>query len=245
MPLPFTNVIASSNPSAALAAYYAGAPLPAGFSITPDAVDPAYPTGQARPIVVESPYVNQNSLSTDGLDLDIKGNFDIVPGLHYTSDVEATKIFSWKLIQSDGTSVQYVGTEGPYGLSSGAGTPRYRGKWANTFNYGPATVSAIMYYTSGFYMYGPDVAPPPTCLYSGADGNAFPANCHVPSFIDVDLTGSYKVTEKLTVSGAIENLLDRSPPFDPADYAGVNYNPTYAQAGIIGRYFRLGVSYKF
>ncbi len=29
------------------------------------------------------------------------------------------------------------------------------------------TVSAIMYYTSGFYMYGPDVAPPPTCLYSG------------------------------------------------------------------------------
>jgi iron complex outermembrane receptor protein len=102
-----------------------------------------------------------------------------------------------------------------------------------------------MYYTSGFYMYGPDVAPPPTCLYSGSDGNAFPSNCHVPSFIDVDLTGSYKVTEQLTVSAAIENLLDRSPPFDPADYAGVNYNPTYAQAGIIGRYFRLGLSYKF
>ena len=239
------NVIAASNPSAALAAYYAGAPLPAGFSITSDAPDPAYPTAQARPIVVESPYVNQNSLSTDGLDLDIKAHFDIVPGLRYTSDVEATKIFSWKLIQSDGTSVQYVGTEGPYELSSGAGTPRYRGKWANTFNYGPATVSAIMYYTSGFYMYGPDVAPPPTCLYSGADGNAFPSNCHVPSFIDVDLTGSYKVTEQLTVSAAIENLLDRLPPFDPADYAGVNYNPTYAQAGIIGRYFRLGLSYKF
>lgn len=239
------NVIAASNPSAALAAYYAGQPLPAGFSITSDAPDPAYPAAQARPIIVESPYVNQNSLSTDGLDLDVKGHFDLIAGLRYTSEVEATKIFSWKLIQSDGTSVQYVGTEGPYELSSGAGTPRYRGKWANTLNYGPATVSAIMYYTSGFYMYGPDVAPPPTCLYSGADGNAFPSNCHVPSFIDIDLTGSYKVTTQLTVSAAIENLLDRSPPFDPADYAGVNYNPTYAQAGIIGRYFRLGVSYKF
>jgi len=239
------NVIAASNPSAALAAYYAGQPLPAGFSITPDAVDPAFPTAQPRPVVVESPYVNQNSLSTDGLDLDIKATFEIVRGLKYTSDIEATKIFSWKLVQSDGSSVQYVGTEGPYGLSSGAGTPRYRGKWANTFNYGHASVSAIAYYTSGFYMYGPDVAPPPTCLYSGADGNAFPSNCHTPSFIDIDLTGRYSFDDHLSVSAAIENLLDRSPPFDPADYAGINYNPTYAQAGIIGRFFRVGVSYKF
>jgi iron complex outermembrane receptor protein len=41
------------------------------------------------------------------------------------------------------------------------------------------------------------------------------------------------------------NLFDKLPPIDPADYAGVNYNPTYAQAGIVGRFFRLGAAYRF
>ena len=64
-------------------------------------------------------------------------------------------------------------------------------------------------------------------------------------FIDFDLTGSYKVTDHLMLTGAIENLLDRSPALDPPNYAAVNYNPTYQQAGIVGRFFRLGASYQF
>jgi iron complex outermembrane receptor protein len=43
----------------------------------------------------------------------------------------------------------------------------------------------------------------------------------------------------------VTNVLDRLPPINAADYAGINYNPTYAQAGIIGRFFKLGVGYKF
>ncbi len=69
--------------------------------------------------------------------------------------------------------------------------------------------------------------------------------CHVASFIDNDLTGIYKVNDHLTTSVTVENLMDRAPPIDPANYAGLNYNPTYHQAGIIGRYFKLGVGYKF
>jgi iron complex outermembrane recepter protein len=235
------DVITQSNPAAALAAYYAGQPIPAGYTITPDVPDPAAPGALARPAVVESPYLNSNSLSTDGLDIDVRVNTSIVPGLRYTSELEATKIFSWKLVLPDGTAQQYVGTEGPYNLSSGAGTPRYRARWTNTASFGPATVSAIAYYTSGFYMFGPDVAPATFCLYQSA---AQP-NCRVPSFIDVDLTGSWRFTDHLTVSAAMENVLDRRPPLDPANYAAVNYNPTYSQAGIIGRFFRVGLSYKF
>ncbi len=37
----------------------------------------------------------------------------------------------------------------------------------------------------------------------------------------------------------------KEPPINPADYAGVNYNPTYAQAGIVGRFFKIGAAYKF
>ena len=76
------------------------------------------------------------------------------------------------------------------------------------------------------------------CLYTDA-------LCHVASFTYADLTGSYKLSDHLTASLAIQNLADRKPPVNPADYAGQNYNPTYHQAGIIGRFFKVGVGYKF
>jgi iron complex outermembrane receptor protein len=67
----------------------------------------------------------------------------------------------------------------------------------------------------------------------------------VASFLDVDLTGEYRFSDHFFVSGAVDNVANRLPPFNPANYAGVNYNPTYAQSGIIGRFFRVGMSYKF
>src|SRR3984893_18027278 len=237
------DVIAPGDSAPALAAYYAGQPLPPGYIVTPDAPDPSAPAALPRPAVVASPYVNKTSLTTDGLDLGARVNFELTPGVRLSSDAEFTKIFSWKFIGADGSSLQYVGTEGPYILSSGAGTPRYRGKWANSVIVGPATVSAIAYYVSGFYQFGPDAFP--GCLYTGPSGNPLPANCHVASFLDVDLTGEYRFGDHLLVSGALENVANRLPPFNPADYAGVNYNPTYAQSGIIGRFFRVGMSYKF
>ncbi len=237
------DVIAPGDSAPALAAYYAGAPLPAGYVVTPDAPDPLAPAAQPRPAVVASPYLNKSSLTTDGLDLGARIDANLTAGVRLTSDLEVTKIFSWKFIGADGSSLQYVGTQGPYILSSGAGTPRYRGKWANSVVVGPATVSAIAYYVSGFYMFGPDAFP--GCLYSDPNGNPFPPNCHVPSFIDVDLTGEYRFGDHLMVSGAVENVANRLPPFNPANYAGINYNPTYAQAGIVGRFFRVGMSYKF
>jgi iron complex outermembrane receptor protein len=40
------------------------------------------------------------------------------------------------------------------------------------------------------------------------------------------------------------NAFDRKAPLDVANYAAVNYNPTYAQDGAIGRFFNLGVKVK-
>jgi iron complex outermembrane receptor protein len=237
------QVIAPGDSAPGLAAYYAGQPLPPGYIITPDAPDPSAPAALPRPAVVASPYVNKTSLTTDGLDLGARISTDLVRGVRLTSDLEITKIFSWKFIGADGSALQYVGTEGPYILSSGAGTPRYRGRWSNSVDVGPATVSVNAYYVSGFYMFGPDAAP--GCLYNDPNGNPFPPNCHVASFLDVDLTGEYHFGDHLLVSGVVENVANRLPPFNPANYAGVNYNPTYAQAGIIGRFFRVGFSYKF
>jgi iron complex outermembrane recepter protein len=83
------------------------------------------------------------------------------------------------------------------------------------------------------------------CLYTTALGTPFPAGCHIGSFIYFDVTGEVQVAKGFKVNAAIRNIAGRKPPIDPADYAGVNFNTTYHQAGIIGRYFRIGARYTF
>ena len=233
------NTIVPGNSGAALAPYFAGQPIPAGLSVQPDLPDPAFPGSLPRPLAVSSEYVNANELTTDGIDIDLRAKFDFDQWGKFVSDLSVTKIFSFKLVFDDGTSQQYVGTQAPYILSSGAGTPRYRGTWSNTYSYGPASLTLTTYYVSGFAQTGIDATGDPnTCL-------SFSVPCHVASFTDFDLTGIYHVNDHLTASFSVLNLFDRLPPIDPADYAGINYNPTYAQSGIVGRFFKLGAAYKF
>jgi iron complex outermembrane receptor protein len=232
-----TQVISPADNAPAFAAYFAGQPIPTGFNVTPDVVDAAFPGSLARPASVGAGYVNASSLSTDGIDIDLRVKLDFGSFGQWVSDLSATKIFSWKIVFPDGSSQQYVGTESPYALSSGAGTPRYRGSFDNTYIYGPLTASINVYYVSGMAESGIDYGLVP-CIYSTA-------YCHIASFTYADLTGSYKINDHLQATFAMENIMDRLPPINPANYAGTNYNPTYNQAGIVGRYFRIGASYKF
>jgi iron complex outermembrane receptor protein len=242
-----TNYITAGNDAPALAAYFAGQPIPAGDVITPDNPDPAFPAALARPSVVSVGFVNAASLHTNGFDVDLKLALDHLGFIdHFVSDISTTEIVSYVYTPNGASPQQYVGTQGPYNLSSGAGTPKYRATWDNTVVIGPGRVSLNAYYTSGQYMFGPDLAPPYFCFASNnTTGANYPPNCHTPGFLDFDLTGGYQITPSLSATGAVENLFDRSPPFNPINYAGVNYNPTYAQAGIIGRFFRVSLSYKF
>lgn len=239
-----TGVIVQSDPTVALNAYLNNQPTPSGYLLTFDTPDPLYPNARPRPIVVEAPYVNANQENTDGLDLNLRFHFPI-GRVEFTSDLNATKVISWAMDFPDGSHQQYVGTQGPYILSSGAGTPRYRAAWSNTLKYGPWTGTATIYYVSGLFMSIPDLTGP-GCFASN-DGFPNPPDCRMPSFTYVDLTGSWQITPDISINGAILNAFDREPPFDPIDYAGggVNYNPTYAEAGIIGRFYKLGVDVKF
>lgn len=105
---------------------------------------------------------------------------------------------------------------------------------------------------SGIKETGVDITGSSTaCLYSTPAGNPFPTGCNVGEFWDFDLTGRYAITDHFQVYAYIANLFDRKPPLDPADYAGgangfgLNYNPTYEQAGAIGRAFKIGAHYQF
>jgi len=241
-----SNVITGPDYGSALAAYWANGGTVQGVTITPDLPDPLHPNALARPALLTGSYINANSLKTTGVDLDIQGHWDF-GSVKYISELQGTQIFQWRMTLPNGTVQNYVGTQGPYNLSSGAGTPRTKGSWSNTVIYGPLTVTGTLYYTSGYQEIAEDVGVGPgSCLFFNADQSAFmPSNCRVGSFYDFDLTGNYDINEHIAVTASLMNAFDRKPPFDPANYAGVNYNPTYSQSGIVGRFWNVGVKVKF
>lgn len=232
------NVIATADVGAALDAYYNGTPLPVGITqVIGDRPDAANPTALARPAEVIGEYINANSLKTTGVDVDIQAHFDFSNDWHYIAELSGTQIFNWALTLPDGTRQQFVGTHGPYALSSGAGTPRTRGSFANTVIWNKLTGTLTMYYTSGLANYAQDQSGF-ECLSS------IPTSCRIGSFTYFDLTGSYEINDHIAITGSVENLFDRKAPIDPANYAANNYNPTYDLAGVIGRFYNIGVKVK-
>lgn len=232
-----TDVITSTDPSTVLAAYYAGQALPAGTQVIADKPDPLNPNALARPIEVIGSFINANSLQTDGLDVDLQTHFTFGNGIQYISEFSGTDIFTWKLKLPDGTVESFSGTHGPYNLSSGAGTPRYRESWSNTMIWNSLTLTGTFYHTSGMKNTAPDVYGS-ECIPDGY------SSCHVGSFTEFNLTGSYQFTPKIAMTASVMNAFDRKAPLDVANYAATNYNPTYAQDGAIGRFYNLGVKVK-
>lgn len=240
------HLITQADPSVAITDYFAGLPIPPGYTITVDNPDTKFPNALPRPLIIASPYVNANSLLTDGWDLDVTATAPLPVSypINWTGELNLTEIMHYTVSFPGSPPQTYVGLQSPYILSSGAGTPRWRGSLSNTFVWEDLTVSGILYYTSGINEYGEDITGPnsttlPNCLYP------LGTNCRMNSFWDFDLTGRYRINANIELFGSIKNLFDAGPPVDAADYAGVNYNPTYAQDGIIGRFFSIGVRVQY
>ncbi|MBU6421033.1 MAG: TonB-dependent receptor [Gammaproteobacteria bacterium] len=241
-----TNVIAPPATSALISAYFSGSPMPAG-SVIVDTPDPLHPASLARPIQFNGIYANENELRTSGFDVNLRYDHDFGP-LTWISNFNGTKIESWcETLTAGGPCVSMVGTQGPYILSSGAGTPKYRWNWANTLNFGSEfSATATVYWTSGMYMSVPDIfGPTAGCFSTGPSGNPVPPDCEMPAFWYVDLTGQWNINDNWALTAGILNATDKRPPFDPIDYAGNNYNPTYAQQGAMGRFYQIGLQVKF
>lgn len=245
-----TELIAGPNQSAALAQYANNYTLPAGFTAFYDDADPAFPGAPPRIVTIIGPYSNGASEYTDGVDADLTFNYSLGAYGKYTSDLSATKILSFVYEQAGQPNLQYVGYQSPYNLSSGAGTPQWRANWINTWSMGPVQTTVVVHYTSGYKEYGQDIAGVSAtntvqyvCLTAIFQGFT-PPDCRTGSFTDIDLNVQYSLNQNIAVWLGIDNVADIPPPVNTANYAGANYNPTYSQAGIVGRFFRLGFRYK-
>lgn len=240
----------AANLAAAQAAVAAVGP---GYSVnTVDGADPLFPNALPRVLIINVPYVNANYALTSGIDLAATANFEIAPGIKFSSRIEATHTIQYDLHVANGVQ-KYAGTLGPYDLSSGNGTPNWRGNWQNTLDIGDLSLSLTTYYVGKIKQVSTDQqAGPPTApyttdcsasLYRSADLNQF---CYVNSFISNDLNATLRVNDGFTFYVNVKNLLDARAPLASAAYASApNFLTTWHYAGLIGRQFRAGATFRF
>lgn len=242
-------IVGGPDYGAAINDFYSGSTLPAGYSVVLNPADPAAPNAIRTVQIVNSPYVNANSLVTSGIDMALDIHYRISPSVDFTSSLEGTWIQKYNIHTSDGVQ-HFVGTVGPYSITSASGTPRWRANWQNTVMWNKLTLTAVTYFTSGYKGTADDYSGAGT---SGDCANAIalasdgltPQQCHVKHFIDVDLTASYAITPKMSIYATMYNVADAKAPFDPNTYGGVNYNPAWSTAGILGRTFKVGATFGF
>ena len=249
------DVIAGGDYLPALAAYYSGAPIPAGLAVVPDVADPAFPNAQPRAGFVRYGLQNLDEQTTSGYDLGATARFNLPFGINWTSTGEATYIIRLNQKFPDGSVQHYAGTLGPYSITAASGTPKWKANWENTFTRGPLSATVTVYYTDGYLETAEDnggSAFDDTCLSGVGSGtpatfrdNATPVVCHVSPQTYVDLHASYQVTKRIQLFMDVKNLFDRNPSYDPTTYGASNYNPAWGAEGIVGRYFKFGAKATF
>jgi iron complex outermembrane recepter protein len=193
-------------------------------------------------VAVLANYVNSASSTVTGFDVDARQAFPMGSAGKLGLDVKWTHISSFKRSDRDGTSLDFAGTHGNCDVTNCIGTPADRVNFGVSWELGDWRVAALANYRAA--MKNRLSKDDPDCASTFADGSDAPAGCKIKAFTTVDLTARWKVTSSLEVFGNIQNLFDTKPPLDPLTYGAVSYNPLDS-AGAIGRFFNVGVRYRF
>lgn len=235
---------AAANLTAAQAAVAAVGP---GYSVNlVDGVDPLYPSALPRVLIINVPFVNANFAITSGIDVSATGKFRFSDDVTFTSKIEVTHIINYDLHAEDGVQ-KYAGTLGPYDLSSGNGTPAWRGNWQNTLQVGRFSLTATAYYVGKIKEVSTDQQSAPYTTDCTANlygtGDNF---CYVNSFVNVDMNATVEVNDRFSFYVNALNVFDAKAPIAPASYSSSpNFLTTWHYAGLLGRQFRAGARFKF
>lgn len=231
-----------------------------------------YYDGDGNVSAISAPYTNANETITDGFDVDISQRISLGEHGRLRAGLNVTHLFSFKRVAADGSETEYVGTHGPYVLSSAGGTPQDRATLSLSWDYRNFALTANINYVGPMDMidhqgetliqsgdfgqvatstfeaagFGYQVAPgQPVCGVYAPNGTA-PNNCELQSFTTLDLFARWTNKSKdWEISGSVQNALNKMAPFDPYTYGGTNYNPAFHQSGAVGRFYTLGAKYSF
>lgn len=189
-------------------------------------------------------YVNSSRTKVRGFDVDGKQGFDLGSGFgKLTLTAQWTHLFTLKRTEVDGSSRDFAGTHGNCDVTNCIGTPADRVNLGAAVDTGAFRIGANLNYRASIENknFKDD---PAGCASTFADGSDAPAGCRIGSFTTVDLVGRWVPIKNLEIYGSIRNLFDRQAPLDPLTYGQTAFNPL-DYAGAIGRFYSLGVKYRF
>jgi iron complex outermembrane receptor protein len=221
-------------------------------------------------LYIPSPYVNANSTTVKGLEFDTRYKFKLGDIGNLTADFDWSHTYSYVLVAGyTGTTLvsELAGTHGPATIGGNTGNPKDRIQATLTWDRGPAQVALAFNWISSFDLTDPSGSntntPVNTCAdgasmggsytawFPNANNNNQPGNppgqyCKVASFLDTDLSASYKLDKHWTIHGSITNLFNQAPPLDINSYGSVlPYDPSMHLQGAIGRFINVGANYVF
>lgn len=223
-----------------------------GIVVRPGTPDINFPNALPHIGFIEAAYANTDSQRVSGIDIGANIRLPISDGLVLTSTFEASYVINYERTYP-GRVESYEGTLSPCDVTSCSGAPRWRGNWQNTLQMGDTTISAVVYYTSGYDLASIDyggTAGDCTGSIGGSvvtyEDGVTPVLCEGSETWTVDMTASHRINDRFTIFANVLNVLDEAPPFDPsATYSVSQYNVAWGQGNILGRYFRVGARVDF
>lgn len=201
-------------------------------------------------------FINANTTSTSGVDLDLRAARVLGDTLgRMEADLQWTYLLSYDLT-AQGVTYHLAGTHGPSYISEDTGTPRGRARLELMWTRGPLEVSAVAAYISSYGVTDPS-AGVNTCAAALAsefpDGRPPARFCTVGSFTEINATIAYAINERWRLNLGVVNLLDRRAPLDLQTFGsagngpqqgGAPYNPSLHQDGAVGLMLHFGVAYR-
>ena len=239
--------------SPAVTAYYAGQPIPAGYTIVPDAPDVNNPNAKPRISTIATNFVNATAVRTAGFDFSVTYDTDIdgfeqlvgvadaLGSIHMTSTAQATFIQNLDTVFPDGHVERYDGTLGNFNLTAGTGTPKWKGTWQSTFTGGIYEFTSTLNWVAGYNLSAMDQGT--GYRDCGMDGGN--EACRTADYFTWDVNLQAHVRSDTTLYFTVLNVLDNLPPIDNVTYGAINYNPVTGGDGILGRYLKAGIKFDY
>ena len=188
-------------------------------------------------------YVNSASTTVRGVDLDLRKAFVLGDGMGtLTVDGKWTHLFKMLRREQDGSERDFAGTHGNCDATNCMGTPDDRINLGVTWEREALRMSLNANYRDK--LKNINFKGEEGCATTFADGSDAPTGCKIASFTTFDLVARYRLNEKAELFGSINNLFDKHAPLDPYTYGATSYNPL-DYSGALGRYFNIGLRYKF
>jgi iron complex outermembrane recepter protein len=200
------------------------------------------------------PYVNFTETHVNGVDVDLSTRLDLGGAGRLTGTINYTRLIHY-IFGTQGSFVDLAGTHGPEIISGDTGNPKNRAVTTLAWDKGPVNVTLTWNYVGSFSILDPSIGISTCDIALNSNFNRFPGSptglgnwCNVDHFSDFDLYARYAFGDHFELHASILNLFDTAPPLDIQTYGAANaaaYNPAMHQAGAVGRFFNLGVTYTF